>query len=231
MDFFAAGAHRPLLEKVAALRAAGKTIYPPQDQLLYAFACTAWDRVRVLIVGQDPYHGQGQAHGLAFSVREGQRVPPSLRNILKEVARDPGLSASALLPSQSPSSLFPPSLPSPSPELTRWARQGVLLLNTVLSVEAGKAHSHAALGWQSLTCAVVEALAARPQPLAVLLWGNAAKEFLPLFTPFGHKDSPHLVLCAAHPSPLSASRGFHGCGHFSAVNSWLAAQNEPEIVW
>lgn len=225
MDFFAAGEHKPLLEKVAALRSAGKVIYPPQEQLLYAFACTAWDRVRVLIVGQDPYHGSGQAHGLAFSVREGQRVPPSLRNILKEVARDTGQSAS--------SPLLPSSLP-PSPDLSRWARQGVLLLNTVLSVEEGKAHSHAALGWQALTSAVLRALADRPQPLAVLLWGNAAKEFLPLFTRTGQSgplDSPHLVLCAAHPSPLSASRGFHGCGHFSAVNRWLQAQGERDIVW
>ncbi|MEG2172036.1 MAG: uracil-DNA glycosylase [Desulfovibrionaceae bacterium] len=212
VEFFATGQHRPLLERVAGLRRSGRVIYPAQEDLLRAFACTAWNDVRVLILGQDPYHGKGQAHGLAFSVPAGTPPPPSLRNICKEVARDTGAP-------------FPPSS-----DLSRWAEQGVLLLNTVLSVEDGKAHSHAKLGWQELTRAVLTALAARPEPLAALLWGNAAKEFLPLFTA-ARSGNPHLVLCAAHPSPLSACRGFHGCGHFSAVNAWLRASGRAEIVW
>lgn len=221
VDSFAAGRHTALLAQVAALRTQDKSIYPEQHNILQAFTHTAWDDVRVLILGQDPYHGKGQAHGLAFSVPHGTPAPPSLRNILKEVARDTAQNAS---PSYSSLLSAPPT--PPSPNLIRWARQGVLLLNTVLTVEDGKAHSHATLGWQELTSAVVQALAARPQPLAALLWGNAAKACLPLFT-----NTPHLVLLAAHPSPLSASRGFNGCGHFTAVNTWLKEQGQKEILW
>lgn len=215
VPFLKAGGHKPLLEKVAALRAKGQVIFPPQGDVLQAFASTSWDATRVLIVGQDPYHGAGQAHGLAFSVRENVATPRSLQNIFKEIARDTGQPSGLTLP--------------PSPCLTRWAEQGVLLLNTVLSVEEGKAHSHIHVGWQALTTAVLTALAQRPAPLAVLLWGNAARLFAPLFA-----ESPlhaHLVLQAAHPSPLSASRGFHGCGHFSAVNAWLKQQHQKPITW
>lgn len=211
VPFLAAGKHRELLENVACRRAAGETVYPPQADLLRAFAETPWDSVRAIILGQDPYHGAGQAHGLAFSVPDGVRVPPSLRNILKEVVRD--------VYGDAP----PPSL---SPDLTRWARQGVLLLNTVFSVTAGRAHSHASLGWQALTRAVLESLAAGGRPLAVLLWGSPAGAFAPLFANGGH-----LVLCAAHPSPLSASRGFLGCGHFSQVNAWLRERGQSTIIW
>lgn len=210
VNFFAEGQHLPLLQQVAALRAAGKHIFPAQQDIFAAFAHTAWDAVRVLIMGQDPYHGAGQAHGLAFSVSEGCKMPPSLRNILAEVARTEG------------------AAPNASPCLTRWAEQGVLLLNAVLTVEEGKAHSHAGLGWQTCTTAVVKALAARPRPLAVLLWGNAAQDYLPYFSTAG---AQHLVLCAAHPSPLSAYRGFHGCGHFAAVNTWLVEQGDTAIAW
>lgn len=211
VPFLAEEKHLELLEDVARRRIAGEIIYPPQADMLRAFAETPWDRVRVIILGQDPYHGEGQAHGLAFSVPEGVRVPPSLRNILKEVERDVYGGA-------------PP--PSISSDLTRWARQGVLLLNTVFSVAAGRAHSHASVGWQTLTSAVLEALAAGGRPLAVLLWGSPARTFAPLFASGGH-----LVLCAAHPSPLSASRGFLGCGHFSRVNAWLRERGQPGIVW
>lgn len=225
VGFFADRGHEPLLAQVEALRAAGKTIYPAQPDILQAFVHTGWNEVRVLVVGQDPYHGKGQAHGLAFSVSPGTPVPPSLRNILKEVARDMrekhGCEAVAVLTA--------PTAPV-SPCLVRWAKQGVLLLNTVLTVEEGKAHSHAQLGWQALTTAVVEALAARPEPVVALLWGNPAREYEALFAE-GVAEGRHLVLCAAHPSPLSASRGFHGCGHFSAVNAWLRARGLREIDW
>lgn len=230
VEFFASGGHEPLLEQVAALRSVGKSIYPPQQDILQAFAHTGWEEVRVLILGQDPYHGKGQAHGLAFSVPEGTKVPPSLRNILKEVARDTAAQRNSAV--AKPLALMAPFTPvvSVSPCLVRWAQQGVLLLNTVLSVEEGKAHSHSHLGWQSLTAAVVEALAARPEPVAVLLWGNAAREYEAYFAE-GVAAGRHLVLCAAHPSPLSASRGFHGCGHFSAVNTWLREQGLREMDW
>lgn len=244
VDFFASGGHEVLLQEVAALRTAGKTIYPPQQDILQAFAHTSWEQVRVLILGQDPYHGKGQAHGLAFSVPEGTKIPPSLRNILKEVARDTsvGLHCGARAVAEplkaahvKHAALSAPAVPmaamaSASPCLVRWAQQGVLLLNTVLSVEEGKAHSHAHLGWQALAAAVVEALAARPEPVAALLWGNAAREYEDVFAE-GVAAGRHLVLCAAHPSPLSASRGFHGCGHFSAVNAWLGGQGLQEIDW
>lgn len=211
MDFFARGQHMPLVQKVAALRAEGKTIYPAQQDIFAAFAHTAWDEVRVLIMGQDPYHGAGQAHGLAFSVPEHTKAPPSLRTILAEVARTQGGSDD-----------------SPTPCLIRWAKQGVLLLNSVLTVEAGKPESHKALGWQDCTTAVVAALAARQRPLAVLLWGAAAQKYLPYFSA---AEAGHLVLCAAHPSPLSAYRGFHGCGHFATVNAWLVEQGGTAIMF
>lgn len=210
VPFLTGGGHRRLLKRVEQLRKR-ETVYPPQDLLLRAFWETPWKNVRVLLLGQDPYHGSGQAQGLAFSVPDCVPVPPSLCNILREVRRDIyGDAATVVL----------------SPDLTRWARQGVLLLNSILSVAAGRPLSHAALGWQELTQAVLVALAARQKPLAVLLWGGAARQYAPLF-----EGRRHLVLCAPHPSPLSAFRGFHGCGHFSAVNRWLAVRGETEICW
>lgn len=187
-----------------------KTIYPPCDQLFSAFALTPPERVRVVILGQDPYHEPEQAHGLAFSVRQGVRMPPSLQNISKELQADlgqPPLSGGCLLP---------------------WAEQGVFLLNAVLSVEQGKANSHKKLGWERFTDAVVARLAQLPQPVAFVLWGAQAqkKAAVAAASPY-----PRLVLCAAHPSPLSAYRGFLGSRPFSQVNAFLAAHGEREIDW
>lgn len=187
-----------------------KTIYPPREQLFSAFALTPPERVRVVILGQDPYHEPEQAHGLAFSVRQGVRMPPSLQNISKELQADlgqPPLSCGCLLP---------------------WAEQGVFLLNAVLSVEQGKANSHKKLGWERFTDAVVARLAQLPQPVAFILWGAQAqkKAAAAAASPY-----PRLVLCAAHPSPLSAYRGFLGSRPFSQVNAFLSAHGEREIDW
>ena len=213
----AAGEHVSLLAQVAALRAAGQVIFPAQGDIFRALELTSPESVRVVILGQDPYHGAGQAHGLSFSVPPGVPCPRSLANIFKEIHRD-------IAPSVPPALLSSPQ-DRPVCDLTRWARQGVLLLNTVLTVEEGKAHAHAALGWQNVTRSVLAAVAAGPA-VAVLLWGKPAQSCAPLFAQGGH-----LVLEAAHPSPLSASRGFHGCGHFSKVNAWLKARGEAEICW
>ena len=196
----------------AALRArlqAGAVVYPPQP--LRALALTPLDRVRVVILGQDPYHGPGQAEGLAFSVAPGVRVPPSLRNIYQEVVRDVG----GRLPSDG--------------SLVSWAEQGVLLLNTCLTVEDGAPASHARLGWTALTDALIQACSQHGQPKAFLLWGAHAQAKGALIDP-----ARHLVLQANHPSPLSARRPpvpFVGCGHFGAVNRWLADFNEKSIAW
>lgn len=162
----------------------------------------------MLILGQDPYHGPGQAEGMSFSVPPGIRVPPSLRNIFKEIHRDIGIA------------------PPAQGHLEAWARQGVLLLNSVLTVEEGRASSHARNGWEDFTDAVVRLVAASDRPVAFLLWGAYAQRKA------GFVESPrHIVLRAPHPSPLSAHRGFLGCGHFSAVNGFLAGQGEMPIDW
>jgi uracil-DNA glycosylase len=238
VPFFAAGKYGALLEAVAGLRAAGQVIYPAQHQLLRAFRLTDFNQVRVLILGQDPYHGAGQAHGLAFSVPASVPAPRSLLNIRKELLADVyggvvpahwrgGQAVLAGCPAQAP------KLHGISGDLSPWARQGVLLLNVVLSVEAGKAGSHASLGWQALTKAALTALAARQRPVAVLLWGNWAKDYGEIFLAANAagRAEPHLVLCAAHPSPLSASRGFFGCGHGSQVNTWLKSRGEKPLLW
>jgi uracil-DNA glycosylase len=190
--------------------AAGATIYPPQP--FHALALTPLADVRVVILGQDPYHGPGQAQGLAFSVPEGVRPPPSLRNIFKELARDPAVEAEA------------PSGGS----LERWAGQGVLLLNTSLTVEEGQAASHAKRGWETLTDQLISAVSAKPEPVVFLLWGAHAQTKQALIAP------RHQVLKANHPSPLSALRPplpFIGCGHFSAANLFLQAQGQGRIHW
>ena len=177
-----------------------------------AGALTPLTEVKVLILGQDPYHGPAQAQGLAFSVSPGTRVPPSLRNILKERARDLGPSVG----------------PGPVDSLESWARQGVLLLNTCLSVEQGRPASHANQGWEVLTHSIVQALADSVQPRVFMLWGAHAQAFAGLIS------ARHLVLTANHPSPLSASRPpqpFIGCGHFSAANAWLLGHQEKAIDW
>lgn len=194
-----------------AEQAAGKTIYPPSGTRLSALALTPLPAVKVVILGQDPYHGPGQAHGLAFSVLRGQRVPPSLANIFKEQEADLGL-------------------PRPAHgHLEGWARQGVLLLNTVLTVEAGQAASHQGRGWELFTDAAIRAVAERPTPCVYLLWGSHARAKAPLIRQT--RGGLHLILEAPHPSPLSAHRGFLGSRHFSRANAFLAEQGCAEIDW
>nr|WP_294868071.1 uracil-DNA glycosylase [uncultured Pseudogulbenkiania sp.] len=193
---------------LASEAAAGKTLYPPREQIFHALSYAAPADVRVVILGQDPYHGAGEAMGLSFSVPPGVRIPPSLRNVYKEIAADLGT-----------------GIPT-SGDLTPWARQGVLLLNSVLTVEADKAGSHGKLGWQSVSDALIDAVNAENPGCVFLLWGNWAQGKAERIDTRRHK-----VLCAAHPSPLSASRGFHGCRHFSQANAWLAAAGRSVIEW
>lgn len=192
-----------------ARRAQGATVYPPEP--LRALQLTAPDDVRVVLLGQDPYHGPGQAEGLAFSVAPGVKPPPSLRNIFQELQRDLGLP------------------PPGDGSLVRWARQGVLLLNTCLTVEDGQPASHAKQGWESLTDRLIERCSVSGAPKVFLLWGAHAQKKAALIDP--HR---HLLLYANHPSPLSARRGplpFIGCGHFSQANTWLVRQGGPAIAW
>jgi uracil-DNA glycosylase len=196
---------------LTAEEAAGKVIYPPRGTRLAALALTPLNQVKVAILGQDPYHGPGQAHGLSFSVQDGVRVPPSLLNIYKELESDLGLPRSQ------------------SGNLTRWARQGVLLLNAALTVQDGQPASHQGKGWEEITDAVVAAVAAKREPCVFLLWGSHAKKKA-LSVP-GLKDGPHLILTAPHPSPLSAHAGFLGCRHFSQTNDFLEAQGRGAIDW
>jgi uracil-DNA glycosylase len=189
---------------------ASATVYPPKEDLFAAFALTPPEAVRVVILGQDPYHEPGQAHGLSFSVRPGVALPPSLRNIYKELESDLGIA------------------PADSGCLEPWARQGVLLLNTVLTVEQGKANSHKDFGWQTFTDAVMAALAGLPQPLAAVLWGGQARKKAAVI-----KNSvyPRLVVESAHPSPLSSYRGFFGSRPFSRINAFLTENGEEPIRW
>ncbi|WP_448659073.1 uracil-DNA glycosylase [Sphingomonas sp. CJ99] len=191
-----------------AEQAAGNRIFPPEPDWLRALDLTPPTAVRVVILGQDPYHGPGQAHGLCFSVRPGVRVPPSLANIYKELASDLGIP------------------PARHGHLEAWARQGVLLLNNVLTVEMGLAASHKGRGWESFTDAVIAAVNALPQPVVFLLWGSHAQKKAAAVD-----RSRHLVLTAPHPSPLSAHTGFLGCRHFSRANAFLAAHGRGTIDW
>lgn len=190
---------------------AGKVIYPPRGMRLAALETTPLDAVRVVILGQDPYHGPGQAHGLAFSVQKDVKVPPSLVNIYKELQSDLGL--------QRPS----------HGNLTRWAKQGVLLLNNALTVEAANAGSHQNRGWEQFTDAAVAAVAARAEPTVFMLWGSHAQKKAARVP--GLADGPHLVLKAPHPSPLSAYAGFFGCKHFSQANAFLESHGRGTINW
>ena len=199
---------RTLAERVDAAYAAS-TVYPPREALFAAFRMTPPEAVRVVILGQDPYHEPGQANGLAFSVKPGVKLPPSLRNILTELQADCGVT------------------PPESGDLTAWARQGVFLLNSSLSVEAGKAASHQAFGWQTFTDAAVRAVAALPQPVAFVLWGSQAQKKRPLL----QSAAPRLVLCAPHPSPLSSYRGFFGSRPFSQINAFLQENGEQPVDW
>lgn len=183
-------------------------IYPPGPQIFSAFNHTPFDRVKVVILGQDPYHGKGQAHGLCFSVPEGIRLPPSLQNIYKEIENDLGV-----------------KMPSKG-TLTGWAKQGVLLLNATLTVRANMAGSHQNNGWEEFTDAAIRQLSAKRTGLVFLLWGNyaRAKELL-----IDH--TKHHILKAPHPSPFSANRGFFGCRHFSKTNEILKNQGKEMIYW
>lgn len=200
---------RTMMATVQAARHAGRTIYPPQDEVFNAFRWTPFAQIKVVILGQDPYHGPGQAHGLCFSVPPAVAFPPSLVNIYKELAAD-----------------IPGFKPPRSGCLQRWAEQGVLLLNTVLTVEAGRAHSHAQLGWEPFTDRVVAAINQYRQGVIFLLWGAHAQKKGAMID-----RQRHHVLTAAHPSPLSAHRGFLGCRHFSQCNQWLQAQGLTPIDW
>ena len=186
--------YRTLREKLAE-EYRTHTVFPAKENIFNALKFTPYSKVKVLLLGQDPYHGEGQAHGLAFSVQKGVQKPPSLMNIFKELNADLGI--------------LPPSHGC----LTDWTKQGVMLLNTVLTVREGEANSHKNLGWTVFTDKIIETLNNREDPVIFLLWGRNAAEKLPLI-----KGNQHFVLSAAHPSPLSASRGFFGCRHFSKVN-------------
>ena len=186
------------------------TVYPPRQELFAAFRLTPPERVRVVILGQDPYHEPGQANGLSFSVAPGVRLPPSLRNIFEELRTDCGVA------------------PRASGDLTPWAEQGVFLLNSSLSVQAGAAGSHQAFGWQTFTDAAVAALAKLPQPVAFILWGAHAQKKAAIAQSSSY---PRLVLQSPHPSPLSAYRGFFGSRPFSAVNEFLVQHGEAPVRW
>lgn len=193
---------------LAAEKKAGKQIFPRGSEFFNAFAHTPLGSVKVVILGQDPYHGEGQAHGLCFSVKPGVRPPPSLKNIFKEIHTDLGI---------------------PVPEhghLTAWADQGVLLINSVLSVECGKAGSHQGKGWERFTDKVIEVVNREREGVVFMLWGNYAQRKGAIIDP-----ARHCVLKAPHPSPLSAHRGFLGCGHFSAANNYLQGRGEAPIDW
>lgn len=187
---------------------ASGTVFPPREDLFNALRYTDYDDVKAVILGQDPYHGAGQAHGLAFSVRRGVAIPPSLQNIYKELQTDVGC-----------------TVPSHG-ELTEWAKRGVLLLNTVLTVREGQPNSHKGKGWEAFTDGVIRKLDAREKPMVFLLWGANARAKLPLI-----QGMNHLALAAPHPSPLSAYQGFFGCGHFSKANAFLEHNGIPPIDW
>jgi uracil-DNA glycosylase len=202
---------RPEMRELSAFlrqRRAATRIYPPGPQIFAAFDATPFDQVKVVILGQDPYHGPGQAHGLCFSVLPGVPVPPSLDNIFKEIGAELGL---------------------PRPDhgcLLPWARRGVLLLNAVLTVEQGRAGAHQGKGWEGFTDHAIQTLANEREGLVFLLWGSYAQAKGKVIDPRRHR-----VLKAPHPSPLSAYRGFMGCGHFAAANEYLARHGQTPIDW
>ncbi|MBT8388231.1 MAG: uracil-DNA glycosylase [Altererythrobacter sp.] len=195
-----------------AQEGAGKAIFPPRGERLAALAMTPLDRVRVVILGQDPYHGPGQAHGLSFSVRDGVKLPPSLRNIYQEIEADLG------------------AAPPASGDLTRWAKQGVLLLNNTLTVESGQAGSHAGRGWDAITDACVAAVVGQGLPTVFILWGSHAQKKAGRVRGLGAGDH-HLIIKSPHPSPLSAHRGFFGSRPFSQANAFLVRHGRGAIDW
>ncbi len=200
---------KALLDRVRQARQSGETIYPSEHDTFNAFRLTPLEQVKVVILGQDPYHGPNQAHGLAFSVKPSVRIPPSLVNIYKELHTDiPGFSM--------PNHGF----------LEQWAQQGVLLLNTVLTVQAGQAHSHAAWGWETFTDEVIRALNEKRDNIVFMLWGSHAQKKGAFID-----RQRHLVLTSVHPSPLSAHRGFFGSRHFSKANAYLQNHGISPIDW
>lgn len=207
-DYFEQPQMQALSAWLRERRHEGATIYPPGGDIFAAFAHTPFEAVKVVILGQDPYHGPGQAHGLSFSVPPGVRPPPSLGNIYKELQRDLGI------------------VPPAHGCLSAWADQGVLLLNSVLTVEQGAASSHRDRGWEGFTDRVVAELDAHREHLVFMLWGAYAQRKGRLID-----RQRHCVLSSVHPSPLSAHRGFIGCGHFSAANAYLAAHGQDPVDW
>jgi len=183
-------------------------IYPEMNNIWQAFEWTPYDDVKAVILGQDPYHGQGQAHGLSFSVQPGVKIPPSLRNIYKELYNDLGIE------------------PVDHGYLESWAKQGVLLLNTVLTVRAGQAHSHRGKGWEEVTDYVIEELNERDKPIVFILWGNAAKAKRTMIN-----EDKHVVITSTHPSPFSAHKGFFGSKPFSKTNQALISSGQEPIDW
>lgn len=185
-----------------------KEIYPPKDYIFNALKLTSYKDTKVVIVGQDPYHGEGEAHGLSFSVQKGVKIPPSLKNIYKELYSDLGI------------------VPEDNGDLSNWAKQGVLLLNSVLTVEKDKAASHRNIGWDVLTDYIIKMLNLKEEPIVFILWGNFAKKKAKLIT-----NPKHLIITSAHPSPLSASRGFFGSKPFSKANNFLVNNKLKPIDW
>lgn len=185
-----------------------KEIYPPKDYIFNALKLTSYKDTKVVIIGQDPYHGEGEAHGLSFSVQKGVKIPPSLKNIYKELYSDLGI------------------VPENNGDLSKWAKQGVLLLNSVLTVEKDKAASHRNIGWDAITDYIIKMLNLKEEPIVFILWGNFAKKKAKLIT-----NSKHLIITSAHPSPLSASRGFFGSKPFSKVNNFLVNNKLKPIDW
>ncbi|WP_347423444.1 uracil-DNA glycosylase [Candidatus Thioglobus sp.] len=209
LDFiFKQDYYQQLLEFLEYESAHNKTIYPLKDQIFNAFDLSSFENTKVIILGQDPYHNEGQAHGLSFSVPEGVSIPPSLRNIYQELLSDLDIT------------------PSQSGNLTHWASQGVLLLNSVLTVEKNSPGSHAKSGWVDFTDTVIDILNEKKQNLVFLLWGAHAQKKAELID-----QNKHLVLTAAHPSPFSAHKGFFGCKHFSQTNDYLKMHNQQPIDW
>jgi len=209
LDFiFKQDYYQQLLEFLKYESAHNKTIYPPKDQIFSAFDLSSFNNTKVIILGQDPYHNEGQAHGLSFSVPEGVSIPPSLRNIYQELESDLNIQ------------------PGKNGDLTRWATQGVLLLNSVLTVERNSPGSHAKSGWVDFTDTVIDILNEQKHNLVFLLWGTYAQQKSELID-----QNKHLVLTAAHPSPFSAHKGFFGCKHFSKTNDYLKIHSQQVINW
>jgi len=197
-----------VLDFVEQKRQMGQVIYPAKEMVFNAFRLTSFENIRVVILGQDPYHGSGQAHGLCFSVQKGVKVPPSLKNIYKELSSDLGINI--------PCHGF----------LESWAKQGVFLLNTVLTVNAGQANSHRNKGWEAFTDQVIKIISDNAEHVVFLLWGSPAQKKIQLIN-----ESKHTILTTVHPSPLSAYRGFLGCKHFSKTNEALIKHHQKAINW